>query len=304
VSQPRQILSNATYLITRRTILRHMLLRPDGAMTEMLVYLLAVYAERMGMKVHAVCAMSTHIHLVVTDVDRKLPEFLQAFHRTVARCTMALRAWDTTVWDNSPTSVVRLETRVAVVEKIAYVLANPVAAGLVEHAHEWPGAKVLVEQVTGATLSAARPEVYLNPKNWPAEARLDISLPPVIDASEADVFREQVATELARLERQARAEVREQGREFLGAEPARTVPPTARATKEEPMIDRNPTFAVGRGQGDDWLSAVAKVRGFRAAYRSALEQWRAGIRDVVFPVGTWSMGKFHGALVDGLVAAG
>jgi hypothetical protein len=274
-----------------------MLLRPDGAMTQLLVYLLAVCAERTGMQVHAVCAMSTHVHLVVTDMEGKLPEFLHGFHLTVARCTMALRGWETSVWDKSPTSVVRLETPAAVVAKIAYVLANPVAAGLVRHADEWPGAKVLVNQIGGGQLRAPRPEGYLNPKKWPAEATLSISLPPAIEDAEADAFREQVATEVQRLEAQAHAELQEQSRDFLGAEAARTVPPTARATKVEPKVDRNPTFAVGRDQGDDRRTAVAKVRAFRTAYRSALERWCAGIRDVVFPAGTWLMRVLHDALV-------
>jgi len=207
VSQPRRILPNATYLITRRTILRHMLFRPDRVMTQILVYLLAVMANRHGLRVHAFCAMSDHVHLVVTDERGTLPDFLQAFHRTVALCTQVLRQWGTAVWDHSPTSVVRLETPAAVVEKIAYVLANPVAAGLVRHAHEWPGAKVLVDEIGQGTLSASRPQVYLNPRNrkWPVEATLPVSLPPGIEPAQAASFRLQIATEVARLEALAQA---------------------------------------------------------------------------------------------------
>ena len=58
VSQPRQVLPNVTYLITRRVILRHMLFVPDRIMTQILVYLLAVIARREGVEVHAFCAMS------------------------------------------------------------------------------------------------------------------------------------------------------------------------------------------------------------------------------------------------------
>src|ERR1700733_14651755 len=104
MSQPRQILPNATYLITRRVILRHMFLRPDRAMTQILVYLLAVLARRHGIEVHALCAMSTHIHLVVTDVRGVLPVFLHAFHRMVAMCTKNYRGWNDVIWDKAPTS--------------------------------------------------------------------------------------------------------------------------------------------------------------------------------------------------------
>jgi hypothetical protein len=85
------------------------------------------------------CRRRTHLHLVVTDEQGVLP----SFHRIVALGTKVLRAWEGPVWDHEPTSVVRLTTREAVVQKIAYTLANPVAAGLIRHASEWPGAKVL-----------------------------------------------------------------------------------------------------------------------------------------------------------------
>jgi REP element-mobilizing transposase RayT len=277
-----------------------MLLRPDGVMKEIIVYLLAMAAERIGLQVHAVCAMSTHIHLVVTDVEGKLPDFLGFFHRMVACCTMVHRQWDASVWDSSPTSVVRLVTKAAMVEKIAYVIANPVTAGLVRHAHEWPGATVLVDQIGSGKLSARRPKVYLNPKNpdWPAEATLSIVLPPGVEPGGEDGFRKQVAAEVTRLEERAHAEMEEQGRGVLGAEQAREVPVTARATTVEPRIGLNPTFAVGRGHGELGAQVAAAARAFRAAYRAALDRWCAGIRDVVFPVGTWLMRELHHAAVE------
>jgi REP element-mobilizing transposase RayT len=279
-----------------------MLLRPDRVMTQIIIYLLAIAAERAGFRVHAICAMSTHIHLVATDVDGNLPSFLQFFHRMVARCTMAHRRWNTSVWDGSATSVVRLETPVAVVEKIAYVIANPVTAGLVRNAHEWPGAKVVAGEIGSGKLSARRPDVYLNPNNWPEEATLSLALPPGIEPKDAASFHRQVDAEVARLERRARDEMAEQGRPFLGAERARKVPPTARATTVEPIIDRNPTFAVGRDQGSAWQDAVAALRAFRAAYRDAFKRWCAGVRTIAFPAGTWLMHKLHGASVSKLEA--
>jgi hypothetical protein len=275
-----------------------MLLRPDSVMTQIIVYWLAVAAARTGLQVHAFCAMSTHIHLVVTDVEGNLPDFLGFFHRMVALCTMAYRRWDASIWDGSATSVVRLATPVAVVEKIAYVLANPVAAGLVRRAHEWPGAKVLVDQIGDGKLSARRPEVYSNPKNWPEEATLPIVLPPGLTPEEEASFHRQVATEVARLEAEAEAQMAEQGRVPLGVEGARNVPPTARATSVEPTIDRNPTFAVGPHQGSAWQNAVAALRAFRTAYRDAFQRWCAGVRTIVFPAGTWLMHKLHRAAVS------
>ncbi|MCC6558212.1 MAG: transposase, partial [Polyangiaceae bacterium] len=171
MSQPREILPGATYLVTRRTLRRYLLFRPDAAITRFLIYALAVSTRRFGLQVHAFCAMSTHLHLVVTDVEGMLPRFLQFFHRIVALGTKVLRKWEGPVWDHEATSVVRLLTRAAVIEKIAYVLANPVAAGLVRHAREWPGAKVDAREIGHGALRANRPSAYLDPSNpqWPEE---------------------------------------------------------------------------------------------------------------------------------------
>ncbi|AUX39600.1 transposase [Sorangium cellulosum] len=305
MSQPRQIVPGATYLLTRRVLRRHFLLRPDAAINQLLVYALSVSTRRYGVKVHAFCAMSTHLHLVVTDVQGVLPLFLQSFHRLVALGTKVLRKWEGPVWDHERTSMVRLLTQAAVVEKIAYVLANPVAAGLVRHAREWPGARVDVGEIGRGVLHATRPSAYLDPKNpqWIEQATLPIALPPAIEPENAEGFRHQVAAELERQEAQAHAEVKRRGGGFLGVERAGDVSPYDRATTFESLQERNPTIAVGREQGDAWRAAAAAVRTFRASYRAALERWIAGVRTAVFPVGTWWMRRFHGASVNDVVLA-
>ncbi|WP_437520432.1 transposase [Sorangium sp. So ce726] len=297
MSHPREITPGATYLITRRVLRRHLLFRPDAAITQLFVYALAVSARRFAIEVHALCAMSTHLHLVVTDVHGVLPRFLQFFHRIVALGTKVLRAWEGPVWDHEATSVVRLLTRAAVVEKIAYVLANPVAAGLVRHAHEWPGAKVDVKELGCGVLRAARPVAYLDPENpqWPEEVMLSLALPPAVEQDHIDEFRQEVAAELKVQETQAHSALQQQGRRFLGAERVTKISPYERVTSFEALGERNPTFAVGREHGDVRRIAGAAVRAFRASYRAALERWRAGVRSVVFPAGTWWMCTFHGA---------
>ncbi|WP_437732363.1 transposase [Sorangium sp. So ce1335] len=299
MSQPRAIVAGATYLLTRRALRRHLLFRPDAAITQLIVYALAVSAKRYGIRVHALCAMSTHLHIVVTDVEGALPHFLQFFHRLVALGTKAIRAWEGPVWGQEATSVVRLMTRAAVVEKISYTLANPVGAGLVRHAREWPGAKVLVRELGRGVLRAKRPDVYFDPSNpaWPEEAAIALTLPPAVADDDAGAFRREVAVELERQEAEAHASMHCKGLRFLGPDRVRRISPDERATSLEPPRGFNPTFAVGRGHADARKIAAAAVRAFRAAYREALEQWRAGLRTAVFPAETWWMRVFHGASV-------
>jgi putative transposase len=189
-------------------------------------------------------------------------------------------------------------TSEAIVDKLGYVLANPVAAGLVRYARDWPGAKSHPEDLGGATMRAPRPRVYLNVANerWPTVAALELTLPLGVDADDAGAWRNAVKAAVAEHEVRGRAEVARQGWKFLGAERAESVSPYDRATSFEPLRGRNPTFAVGGVPGVH-VAAVAALRAFRSAYSAAVERWRAGVRDVVFPAGTWWMVRWHAAVV-------
>jgi REP element-mobilizing transposase RayT len=131
---PRCVLPGQTVMVTRRCLRRTKLLRPDAAFNQLYTYCLAVMASRHDVAVHAVVIMSTHEHLIVTDTHGRLPLFLRELHRLVALGVKVLRRWEGSVWDHERPSVVHLRTQQAVIEKLAYVMANPVEAGLVARA--------------------------------------------------------------------------------------------------------------------------------------------------------------------------
>ena len=70
--------------------------------------------------------------------------------------------------------------------------------------------------------------------------------------------------------------------------------PFKRAKAYEVFGDRAPTFATKNSGKSGFFAAVRELRAFRAAYRTAFEAWRQGVRDVVFPYGTWLMRVVHG----------
>jgi putative transposase len=276
---------------------RHHLLRPDGKMRQIFLYCLAVCAKKHGVEVHVPVLMSTHEHLVVTDVHGTLPHFLRDLHRLVALATKVHRKWEGPVWDHEPTSCVALLTPQAIVEKMAYAIANPVAAGLVRYAREWPGVTAMPDQLGRRCWRVARPDVFLDGDNpqWPEHAELELTLPPELLEGHAPAeVRTLVAQELAALEREARAEVKRKAWRFLGADRCLNLSPYKRATSFEPLRDRNPTFAVGRGNREAYRAAVEARREFLRRYHAALDRWRAGERGVCFPPGAWWMCRFHG----------
>jgi putative transposase len=299
VTYPRNIRPGKTYLLTRRTVCRYYLLRPDDEMKELIEYSLAAAANLYGLTVHAYCVMSTHIHVVLTDVDERLPQFLAYFHRHIALGTKRFRSWDGAVWDSGKTSSVELLTRDAIVEKIAYVLANPVAAGAVFDPEDWPGAKTSVADIGQTVVKARIPKVFFDPTKWPEIYELPIELPPMIAEEDAETFRNEVAKELALQVAMARQTITPEN--VLGAKRAATISPETRSTTPEPIRGLNPTFAVGRGHGDIAIVAARAVKAFRAAYRAALKKWCAGDRGVEFPEGTWWMRVFHAVNIGGSI---
>jgi hypothetical protein len=286
-------------MITRRTLRRHHLFRPDPAIRQLYLYTLAIAAKEFGMMVHSVTLMSTHEHLIATDVHGRLPDFLRRLHRLVALGTKALRKWEGPTWDHEPTSVVRLLTTQAVIDKLAYVMANPVAAGLVHRARDWPGLTVLPNDLGRRTFVVDRPNDFFDPQNpkWPDRVDVSLTVPPALSHLDDQAFREAVSQALAAREREAKDEVRARGWQVLGSRRIRQLSPYRRAQSSEEILSRNPTFAVGRGQAHAFLTAVQALRAFRRAYREAFEQWRAGYRSVVFPQGTWCMCRLHSARV-------
>ncbi|MFW5877451.1 MAG: transposase, partial [Myxococcota bacterium] len=110
MTKARRIRPGGTYLITRRTLRRHHLLTPDGKIDRVFLYVLAVYAGKHHIQVHLPMLMSTHEHLVLSDPDGLLPDFLRDLHRHVALPVKVIREWEGAVWDHEPTSVVELLT--------------------------------------------------------------------------------------------------------------------------------------------------------------------------------------------------
>jgi REP element-mobilizing transposase RayT len=93
---PRQVLPNQFYMINRRCTQRQFLLRPDPETNNVFKYCLTEAAQRCQIEVLLSCAMSNHHHTVIYDRWGRYPEFIEHFHKMVARCQNALRGrWET-----------------------------------------------------------------------------------------------------------------------------------------------------------------------------------------------------------------
>jgi REP element-mobilizing transposase RayT len=292
VSHPRRILPGDTYLITRRCYQRTFRLRPSAETNRIFLYCLAFAAERTGVLLHAACVMSNHHHLVVTDPRGVLPDFLRELHRLTAKAMNASQGQWENLWAAEPCNVVRLVTDEDVEEKIAYVVANPVAGGLVRLPEQWPGVLAWGEK----KLRVERPASYFREEGTcPETLTLLLVRPRSLDGRSVELreWKERVGRAIAAKVAEAHRKILLAGREFLGRTQVLAASFVRRAQTYEARFGVTPTFAAKAHSVREALGRAERY--FRKRYRQALEQWKEGVRGVVFPAGTWWMVVVHQA---------
>jgi hypothetical protein len=281
-----------TQLITRRCSERRLFLKPSKRTAGIFLYALALYAKRYAVQIHAYCVLSNHFHVVLTDTAGRLPDFQRDLDALVAKATnCALGRWDA-FWERVSYSAVQLVTPDAVLEKIVYTLANPVAAGLVPEASMWPGDWSDPQRIGGPPLRIERPKVYFDEEGqMPAFVELQLTPPP--DFADDPTFVEQVLAALRETEAAEAAKLASQKRTFMGVARVLAQSFFARPAPGEPRRALSPRVACR----NKWkrIEALQRLTRFQRAYREAFDAWRAGQRDVLFPLGTWQMRVLHAA---------
>jgi putative transposase len=294
MTAPRQILPGTTYLITRRCTQREFLLRPSALTNAIFLYVLALAAQRTGVIIHAFCLMSNHVHLILTDLYGRLPEFEHFLDGTAARALNVALGRSQALWDDAGYSAVALATPEAVIDSTAYVLANPVAAGLVADGRDWPGLWSNPELIGGEALVAERPGVFFRKDGpTPGSASLQLVTPPGFTE---DAFRSAVLSALAAREEDARAAIAGSRRRFLGVRRVLGQKTTTRAARPEKRGKLHPTVAT-RDKARR-VEELLRISEFLARYRTARAAFIRGVREVVFPAGTYWLRVSYGVACE------
>jgi hypothetical protein len=264
------------------------LLRPDAATNNAFLYCLIDAASRCGVDVLLPCAMSNHYHVVIYDRSGRYPEFIEHFHKLLARSQNALRGRWETCWSSEQTSVVRLVDREAILDKLAYVAANPVLGHLVERVHHWPGVNGLSALLNGRMVRARRPLHFFRPDGkMPDELTMTLTMPSEL-GSAADLLCE-LSDRVRRIEMERAAERQRTGRRVLGRRAVLAQSWREQPASREPRRNLRPRIA----SPNKWarIEALLRDRSFVLEYADARARWRDGV-SVVFPPGTYWLHRF------------
>ncbi len=284
---PRQVLPKTTYLITRRTLLRTFLLLPAPWVDQIVLYCLGVAAMKYDMALHALSVLSNHYHLEATDRSGRLPEFERWLNEFVAKAVNAQLGRWAPLWEPGSYNAVALETAEDRLDAATYTAVNPVKAALVQRADLWPGINILPSAL-GKTIKVKRPHKFFRANGpLPEEVELTFTLPPGFEDLTVEQYQELWQARIEAAEEKHRQEVHASGRRFLGRRAVLKQDRFASATSWERRRGLKPRLKCR----NKWLriDAIKRLKRFYAEYKEALERFCAGVRDVVFPAGTYWM---------------
>jgi putative transposase len=284
-------------MITRRCTQRQFLMRPDRETDNAFIYCLAVAAVCHGVKVLFTAAMSNHHHTGIHDPDGNYPAFIEHFHKLFAKCQNALRGRWENFWSSEQTSVVRLVDPDDILGKLIYALTNPVKDGLVEKAHHWPGVTSLDSLLHGKALFARRPRHFFREEGpMPETATLEFARPPGFEDLSPQAFAALVSERVRAVEEDASAERHRTGASVFGRRAVLDQKPTDHPRSREPRREIDPRVAAR----SNWsrIEALMRNRAFRDAYAAARAAFAAGMRDIVFPAGTYWLRRFAHAICE------
>lgn len=293
MSLPRPVLPNTTYLLTRRCSQRQFLLRPSPQINNLLQYCFAYAAAKFGIRLHALCVMSNHYHLTCTDPGTGLPAFMHWLNGTIARALNAYYNRRESFWGPAPYSRVTLEELEDFLSKTTYTLANPVAAGLVPDGSQWPGVRSSMRLRGPLRIRVHKPEFFFREGGpLPEVVELVLEPPPPLKVGRGveglGTLTQEALDEAVREEEERhRGRMEAQGRRFLGVEGVLGQNPWEAPRTRAPPGNLNPTVACRDPKlRQERLEAQQR---WQEAYRQALREFSQGVRDVVFPAGTYWM---------------
>lgn len=126
--------------ITLRTIQGRLLLNPTPTTTRTIAGAIGRAQRRHDMEIHAVVAMSNHIHLLISPKDlEQQARFMNYVGSSIARKVGKIVGWQDRFWGRRYRAIVVSSEDAAQIGRLRYLLAHGAKEGLVATPLDWPG---------------------------------------------------------------------------------------------------------------------------------------------------------------------
>ena len=297
VSECRISPPGSLHLVTRRTVQGQFLIRPDESINQNFLYCLGYASQKHGVDIHAASFLSNHSHIALTDCRGDcLPEFTRDFFSLTARSINAYHGRSESLWGpDRPNCVLLAPFASDVVDKLAYVITNPVEAELVSHSRKWPGVLLRPGDSSTEILEIERPEFFYRLEgDLPPQVSLRLSLPEVRNA-DRETIGQRLDAEVQSREKAIRQRVRAAGRSFLGAKAVKKRAIHSQPSEELPTRQLIPTVACHDRDLRKTLLEWKRARQNRYdELRKALEDRARELSSTIFPMGTYGLWRWYG----------
>jgi REP element-mobilizing transposase RayT len=315
VTPPRYIIKGQTLFVTLRAVGRSFRFLPTRAVNEIIRYALAVTAEQYGIALHEFKFMSNHGHILLTDVEGRLPDFMRDLNSLISRQLNAHRGHRGTNIEKGYNAVAPQDDE-KVLDHAVYTLANACSAHLVKRTRHWKGVSSFGMKY-GEVVLVPRPKVGMwkhedadrqdtprrkhgqNPNRagrrcrskLPEQAKLVLVRPNVMEHLSDDELRAQILERLDARERELIQERKRTGKKVMGMKAVLAQDWQSSPRSKEDLFRTTPSFS-GRSK---WarIEAAQRRRTFLERHAQARTAFNAGTRDVEFPYGTWLMRRRH-----------
>ncbi len=285
MTKPRRHIAGQVALLTRRCSERRYFLRPDDYLGKVLPYEIGKAADKYEQHVYAALAMSNHVHFAIGDTTGDRSDFMRDSMSGIARSRNRDLGRSGHFWESGSYNDTVLLKREAIERKLLYTWLNPVQAGLVERAEDWPGFMILPKH-WGKTIRIEKPERFYG-RESPDVVEFTPQPPPGYEDMSLEEVKEHFERLLEIAEDEIAAVRREFNEEVRGADNVKEVDPMDSPSTPDPWRGSNPRFATK----DRELMAAAKAayRAFVDRYETRRQRWVKGQtrgNKITFPCGT------------------
>lgn len=304
---PKRRLPGTAYFLSPSCDRHEFRLKPTPETRDAFGFLLVEAAQKHGIDIIAVMQMSSHYHAVVYDRLGTLSDFLRDFHSLMGKYgSFRDGVENTKFWSAQESEAVEIGDMDALVDCVAYTLANPTKDFIVERPEMWPGVMTPVD--TLGTLHRSiylRPKRFFDPEGMMSEGVMLCSDYPweLNELLPVAQFRARVKERVEAYVAEAKAEVAAGRREFMGVKRAMKLSVWHSVAREQGEAGRRarPRRRVAAARQGRLQAMLEQLLAFRRAHRQAWFALSHGFRRVMFPAGTWMAWRFYGAMRVGEV---
>jgi putative transposase len=281
--------------VTCRTLHSRLLLRPSPRLNQIILGILARAKHRYGVRVCFFVCASNHLHLLLgVDDARQLARFMGAFSSKLAREVGRLTGWRQKIFSRRYQAIVVSEEETAQIERLRYSLAHGAKEDLVDRPRDWPGVHAVRALLEGEVLEGLwfdRTQEYLarrrgekfDPLHFATREILELDPLPCWKHLPEPERRRRIAALVEDIELEAATRRKKTGARPLGSAAVLAQDPHRQPKKTKKSLA--PAFhAASKAVRRELWNAYSL---FVAAYRDASEKLKAGLRDVVFPRGSF-----------------